>query len=190
MTVRAVVFDFDGLILDTESSIYASWCRVFEEHDCAPPSLEEWAAEVGTARRLEIVEMLQSRAGVAVEIDALQERRRAHRDELLASEVVLAGVVDWLDAAQARGLGLAVASSSEHEWVDAHLTRLGLRERFACLACHGDGLRAKPDAAIPISTRARPLVSHPVTQSRSRTPSTVLSPLAPRACGSSRCRMA
>jgi beta-phosphoglucomutase-like phosphatase (HAD superfamily) len=39
----------------------------------------------------------------------------------------------------------AIASSSELEWVVSHLDRLGLRDAFASVACHGPELRAKPD---------------------------------------------
>ena len=54
MTIRAVVFDFDGLILDTETSIFESWCVAFEEHGCTPPTIDEWAAEVGTVGGLDV----------------------------------------------------------------------------------------------------------------------------------------
>jgi HAD superfamily hydrolase (TIGR01509 family) len=144
VTIRAVVFDFDGLILDTETSIYESWCRAFDEHGCAPLTIDEWAAEVGTVRGLDIIDLLEARADRPVNVDAMQERRRAHRDELLAAERARPGVVAWIDDARARGFGVAIASSSEHEWVEAHLTRLGLRDRFAHLACYSETLPAKP----------------------------------------------
>ncbi len=144
MTIRAVVFDFDGLILDTETSIFASWCLAFEAHGCAPPTIEEWAAEVGTVGGLDVVALLESRAARPVDVDAMQLRRRAYRDDVLAREVARPGVADWIDDALARGFGLAIASSSEREWVEPHLRRLGLRDHFAHLACYGSGLAPKP----------------------------------------------
>ena len=73
-------------------------------------------------------------------------RNDVARTEMSCSRAKLSSPVSWTGSTpqQARGLGLAVASSSEHEWVDTHLTRLGLRERFAYLACHDGRLRAKP----------------------------------------------
>ena len=142
--VRAVVFDFDGLVLDTEVPIYRSWCEVFEEHGCAPPTLEEWARELGTQRGLDVVGLLAERAGRPVEEQAVQASRRARRDELLAREPARPGVVQWLDDAARLGFGTAIASSSEEEWVHRHLTRLGLRHRFAHLSCWGERLAPKP----------------------------------------------
>src|SRR5262245_18274844 len=115
MTLRAIVFDFDGLILDTETPIYRSWQRVFDEFASSPLTIEEWSAEVGTIGGLDVVELLQSRARGALDIDAMQAARRAHRDVLLAAEAALPGVLDWLDDAQRLGLAIGVASSSERE---------------------------------------------------------------------------
>jgi HAD superfamily hydrolase (TIGR01509 family) len=144
MTTRAIVFDFDGLILDTETSIWTSWCTAFAEHGCAPLTIEEWSAEVGTAGGLDIVHLFRTRAQGEVDVDAMQARRRAHRDELLARETLRPGVVEWISDASARGFGLAIASSSEYQWVDAHLSRLGVRDRFTHLACHSARLSPKP----------------------------------------------
>jgi len=144
MDTRAIVFDFDGLILDTETSIYTSWQRVFDEHASGPLTIEEWSAEIGTIGGLDVIALLQSRANGSLDIDAIQTARRAHRDALLAAESVRPGIVDWLDAARVLDLGIAIASSSEREWVEPHLLRLGLRDRFGHLACADAVVAAKP----------------------------------------------
>jgi HAD superfamily hydrolase (TIGR01509 family) len=74
----------------------------------------------------------------------METRRRSRRDELLARETVRPGVTEWLDEASAIGLGLAIASSSPRLWVEPHLERLGLRERFAHVVCFGPGIAGKP----------------------------------------------
>jgi HAD superfamily hydrolase (TIGR01509 family) len=142
--MRAVVFDFDGLILDTESSIFASWCAAFAAHGCVPPTLDEWSVSIGTADALDVVALLRSRAPIELDVDAMQAERRAHRDRMLAMERVRPGVVEWIDEARARGMSCAVASSSEIEWVGPHLDRLGIRDAFTHLACWSTTLRAKP----------------------------------------------
>src|SRR4051812_40681990 len=142
--IRAVVFDFDGLILDTEGPVYTAWQEAFEAHGCPPLTIEEWAAEIGTVGGLDLVEIIRARATRPIDLDALHERRRNRRDELLARETVLPGVTDWLDEADALGLGLAIASSSPVEWVAPLLDRLGLRERFAHVVCFGPGIAGKP----------------------------------------------
>ncbi len=143
--VEGLVFDFDGLILDTEGPVFVAWQEAFESHGCPPLTIEEWAAEIGTAGGLDLVELLRSRARRPVDEAAMHVRRRARRDELLDREVARPGVHAWLDEADALALPLAIASSSPRDWVLPHLERLGLRERFAFVACFGDGdLAGKP----------------------------------------------
>ena len=142
--VRAVVFDFDGLILDTEGPVFTAWQEAFAAHGCSPLTIEEWAEEIGTAGALDLVALLQARAERTVDLDEMHLRRRARRDELLTAELVRPGVHEWLDEADALGLGLAIASSSPPEWVEPHLERLALRHRFATVVCCSGGIAAKP----------------------------------------------
>jgi HAD superfamily hydrolase (TIGR01509 family) len=142
--VRAVVFDFDGLVLDTESSIYAAWSEAFEAHGCVPLTLEEWSAQVGTTRGLDLVGIMQSRATRPVDVDAMHTARMARRDELLEGETLLPGVEQWIDDARAARMGIAIASSSEVDWVHGHLVRLGVRDRFDHVSCRDDVVPPKP----------------------------------------------
>ncbi len=142
--IRAVVFDFDGLILDTEGPVLTAWQEAFVAHGCPPLTTEEWAQEIGTAGALDLVALLQERAIRPVDLDAMHERRRARRDELLAAELVLPGVLEWLEESAALGLEMAVASSSPPDWVESHLERLQLRHRFASIVCCSAGIAPKP----------------------------------------------
>ena len=143
-TIEAVVFDFDGLILDTEGPVFVAWQEEFEAHGCPLLTVEEWAAEIGTTGGLDLVELIRTRATRPFEEEAMHARRRIRRDELVARETTRPGVHAWLDEADALGLALAIASSSPREWVEPHLERLGLRHRFAFLACHTDSIAGKP----------------------------------------------
>ncbi|MEM7409855.1 MAG: HAD-IA family hydrolase [Myxococcota bacterium] len=147
MPPRALIFDLDGLLLDTESTDFAGWDFVFRELGVDLP-VDRWKAAIGSdTSHFDPLGHLREQLGSIDEPD-LQRRRRAHRDALLAELDANPGVRALLDAARVRGLALAVASSSERVWVERHLAHLGLRERFRALRCKEDVVRVKPDPAL------------------------------------------
>jgi HAD superfamily hydrolase (TIGR01509 family) len=106
-------------------------------------TLEEWSHTIGRANAGDPADLLAERTGRPLD-DARRAARKARRDELLAAEAVLPGVHDWLEDARRLGLAIAVASSSEVDWVAGHLERLDLLDRFACLTCFDGTLPGKP----------------------------------------------
>ncbi len=148
--IRGLIFDFDGLILDTESPEYRSWQEVFHSYGCEL-ALADWAAGIGRGSGdipFDPYALLEAASGQTVERAAIRARRRQRYAALVAEETVLPGVEEYIDAAAQRGLLLGVASSSSRAWVDSHLTRLRLRSFMMALACADDVARAKPDPAV------------------------------------------
>jgi HAD superfamily hydrolase (TIGR01509 family) len=145
--IGALVFDFDGLILDTESCTYETTAGIFAEHG-ETLDLAWWHSIIGTADHPHWSEILSDRLGRPVDRAALVARREARRFEVLQALPPCAGVVELLDDAAAEGFRVAIASSSGLEWVDGHLARLGLRSRFAAVVTRDDlsgaGARTKP----------------------------------------------
>ena len=143
----AVVFDFDGVIVDTETPQFEAWREIFAEHGVAPMAMAEWSTMLGrpSAEHADPLDLLVGRLGHEVDRDEVQRRRRQLRDEHLAREAVRPGVVAWLDCAAEHGAGIAIASSSEPEWVEWLLDRHGLRHRFPVLSCFGHERPGKPD---------------------------------------------
>jgi HAD superfamily hydrolase (TIGR01509 family) len=141
--IDAFVFDFDGLIIDTEWCEYVSIAEQFEMrgHRYA---VEHFQQFVGTAWPTGWAHELAVAVGEVLDIDELHVVRRARRDVMLHAMGTLPGVVELIELARAEGLPVAVASSSTREWVEAHLYRLGLREQFAAVVTRDDVERAKP----------------------------------------------
>lgn len=153
-SIRALIFDFDGLILDTEHPTFQAWHEIYEEHGCAIP-LDEWEAALGTTgESFDPCARLEALFGRPLDREAMQERRRGRRDELMALEVVLPGVVDYINDALRLGLGLGVASSSPRSWVCGHLERLELHHYFHCISCSDDVERVKPHPELYLRTAA------------------------------------
>ncbi len=145
--IQAIIFDFDGTILDTETPDYESWRQTYATFGCDLP-LDVWAQYIGTTT-FNPYQYLESLLGQAIDREAVHKQRKAIDNELIAQQTVLPGVVEYLDEAEAMGLKIGLASSSDHSWVDHHLDRLGLFARFAVISCADDvGNRPKPDPAV------------------------------------------
>lgn len=145
--IQAIIFDFDGTILDTETPDYESWRQTYATFGCDLP-LDVWAQYIGTTT-FNPYQYLESLLGRAIDREAVHKQRKAIDNELIAQQTVLPGVIEYLDEAAAMGLKIGLASSSDHSWVDHHLDRLGLFERFAVISCADDvDNRPKPDPAV------------------------------------------
>jgi len=143
----ALIFDFDRLILDTETCTYEAVVEIFAEHG---EVLDEawWRSILGTADHPHWTEQLAAQLGRPVDRAALVARREARRLPLIEALAACDGVSDLLDAADAARVPAAVASSSASDWVVPHLDRLGLRHRFRAVVTRddvgGDSARTKP----------------------------------------------
>ena len=153
----ALLFDFDGLILDTETCAYDTVAEIFAEHGEAL-DLGWWHSTIGTADHPHWSEILAEQLGRPVDRVALSARREERRRALLHALPVCAGVTELLDAAGAAGIAAAVVSSSPATWVDGHLTRLGLRHRFRAVITRddvaGDDRRTKPAPDLYLAAAA------------------------------------
>lgn len=134
MQLQAVVFDFDGLIVDTEWPIYVSAVAAMTELGHELP-IESWAMIVGLAEgEGGWYDTLCERLGLDLaraDFDRVyMAQDRSDRDSL----PLLPGVIELLDALDGAGVPAGIASSSEVRWLERHLDRLGLLDRFAVLA--------------------------------------------------------
>ncbi len=144
MAIRALILDFDGLILDTESPMRTSWLEIFEEHGLIV-SEEQWASLLGaSADPPEAYDLLEEHLGERVDRIALHDRRMSRELQLLEFETVLPGVRKLISDARSAGLGLAVASSSERTWVEGLLKQHDLIEPFDVIVCAEDVAHTKP----------------------------------------------
>ena len=138
------VFDFDGLILDTESPFFLAWQEIYREHGFHV-SPGEWAAWLGTSQDPEQPYLsLERHLGRPVDRAALHLRRIRREHELLAAQPVALGFERFALSARAHGLRLGVASSSDRGWVHGHLDRLELRPLFTSIKCAEDVPATKP----------------------------------------------
>lgn len=134
-----LIFDFDGLILDTETAGYQAWCEEYDRHGVA---FERgvWLREIGTHRvdAHDPAASLRAAVGPAVDAEAVRARRDRRFLELVHAAVPRPGVVDLVASARDLDVPIAVASSSPRRWVEDHLTRVGLRDHFRVVVGRDD----------------------------------------------------
>ena len=139
MKTKALLFDFDGLILDTETPEFEVWQAIYREYG-QQLSPEAWGQVVGGwgASQFDAAENLVKITRNGLDVEELRARHKSESETLIRRQPVLPGVLDYLDTGRKLGLRLAVASSSPHSWVDAHLARLSLSDRFEAVICADD----------------------------------------------------
>lgn len=145
------MFDFDGLIFDSETHEYECVRELFAEHGAELP-LEVWGACVGReAGYFDPYAYLEENAGVTVDREQADRRRRERFYDRIQGEGPIAGVEEALRAARALGLKVGLASSSTRHWVEGQLRRLGLLHFFDCLRTADDVERVKPEPDLYLS---------------------------------------
>jgi HAD superfamily hydrolase (TIGR01509 family) len=140
---RAVILDFDGLIVDTETPIFEAWRTVYRRRG-QELGLDVWQHALGTHGGFDPHAHLGTLLGEPLAHDALLEEVQALNRVACDAQPLLAGVEDLLQAARALGLGTAVASSSTHGWVEGWLSRHGIGERFDVVCGREDVAQVKP----------------------------------------------
>jgi HAD superfamily hydrolase (TIGR01509 family) len=138
--IRALIFDFDGLIFDTETPMIAAYGEVHRKRNM-PFDRARFIRSVGTVDSG--FDPWKAFGPASPRADLEAERLRLNH-ELLEQQKIRPGVVDLVDEARQRGLHLAVASNSSREHVDGYLKYLGLYEKFEFIACRTEDTPPKP----------------------------------------------
>jgi HAD superfamily hydrolase (TIGR01509 family) len=130
--LRALIFDFDGLILDTETPEFHAWQEIYRLHG-AELALENWLPCIGTGSVFDPHEHMEMLIGRALDRAEIAAAREICNRELIARETLRPGVLATLEAARDGGMRIGLASSSSRNWVEPHLHRLGIAGFFETL---------------------------------------------------------
>ena len=155
-----IIFDFDGLIIDTEVPEYQSWREVYETYGVELP-LSTWIPIIGLgSASFDPYAHLQSLVDIPISRDEIKNERAPRHKALIDIQPLLPGVQDYIANAKFLGMKLGVASSSSRKWVVGHLTRLGLAEHFDVIKCRDDVGSSKPDPASYLAVLSELDISH------------------------------
>jgi HAD superfamily hydrolase (TIGR01509 family) len=146
--VKALIFDFDGLILDTETPDYQVWQSIYREHGFELPQ-DEWGKIIGGwgVSNFDAAQHLSLLTQGQLDSVSLRARHKSENQVLIHAQPILPGVLDYINEAKRMNLKLAIASSSPHSWVDTHAKRLGIFNHFDAVICEDEvGIgRTKPN---------------------------------------------
>jgi HAD superfamily hydrolase (TIGR01509 family) len=143
-----LIFDFDGLILDTETVIFEAWNEIFGSFGQNLP-LSEWASCIGTSHQaFDVFSYLEGKTGRPADRKELGDRHRRMILERLETMGPRPGVIEYIKEAQRQRIALALASSSHQKWVMDHLSRLNLAECFHSIRTAEDVTKVKPDPEL------------------------------------------
>lgn len=145
--VKALIFDFDGLIVDSESPGYRAWSELYESHGCTLP-FDKYSACIGTIDGFDLHGYLEEQSGRSFDRDELEAACNSRWRELVKDQPMLPGIAVTVSTAKARGLKVAVASSSTRRWVTRNLKKFGILDRFDAICTRDDVSAVKPDPAL------------------------------------------
>ena len=152
--IAAVVLDFDGLIVDTETPIFEAWLAAYRRRGRSV-GLEEWQHALGTHGGFDPLEHLDALLGGTLDREAVLAEVKEATAVGCEGQPLLPGVLPLLRDARALALGRAVASSSSCGWVDGWLRRHGIREHLDVVVARDDVRKVKPDPELFLLAASR-----------------------------------
>jgi HAD superfamily hydrolase (TIGR01509 family) len=129
--IQALIFDFDGLILDTETPEFVCWQNIYREHGFDFPH-DRWGTIIGGSGQsnFDAAEHLCNLAQGDLDPASLRARNHLESQQMILEQGPLPGVLEYLQDAKRLGLKLAIASSSDQKWVHTHAKRIGVFDYF------------------------------------------------------------
>lgn len=151
---QAVIFDMDGLLVDTETCDWHAWRELHEAHGLEL-SLQEYCHDAGLYGSWE-----RRYAALAEQVgstpDALHEWRGARFQERVANSLHASPeLVSLLDDLESQGIRRGIASSSDSDWVAYLLDGIGLRSRFETICTGHDVTHRKPAPDVYLLATSR-----------------------------------
>ena len=145
---RGIIFDFDGVIVDTEWAIYQSWVHLYAREG-QEISIETYSPCLGAGySHWNPAEHLEKLTGRTYDWDKETSARQTMLEADLERSGLMPGVRELMDYCHARGVGMTVASSSSRRWVSGWLNKLGIEDEFRGVFCRTDGYPVKPNPAL------------------------------------------
>ena len=145
MKIKGIVFDFDGMILGTETPELKSYESTYQEYGIPFP-IKEYEKNIGSV--LNDNSPIQYLA-IILDGDKILQPKFRHKLNNLKSHLIVKEHVppvglDYLKETTSLGLRIGLASSLDSTWINYRINRLGLRKHFYCILTKDDVKKVKP----------------------------------------------
>ena len=145
---RGIIFDFDGVLVDTEWAIYQSWVHLYAREG-QEISIATYAPCLGAGySHWDPAAHLEKLTGKTYDWEKETPARQAMLEADLERMGLMDGAAELLDWCAEQGIPVTVASSSSRRWVQGWLEKLGIYSRFAGVFTRTDGYAVKPNPAL------------------------------------------
>jgi HAD superfamily hydrolase (TIGR01509 family) len=151
---RALIFDFDGLLVETEHIVFEVWVEVLAARGVHKTE-EDFLPFIGTNDPERDEEVMREWLGADADIEAFDRDIRALLDPRALEAPVLEGAIELLDAARDADWKVGLGSSSGRRWIESHLSHRGLLEHFDAVVTREDAEHAKPAPDIYLEVARR-----------------------------------
>ncbi|MFQ5678593.1 MAG: HAD family hydrolase [Gemmatimonadota bacterium] len=157
-SVRTLLFDLDGTLIDSEGLILASYRHTMRRHRGVAPPDSEWLATLGTPLAIQLRQFAESESEAEAMLATYREHNERVHDALIREFPGVRQTLQWLHA---NGYRLGIVTSKLGDTVLRGLRACGLpREWFAALVTASDPVASKPDPA-PVRLALRQLGGEP-----------------------------
>jgi putative hydrolase of the HAD superfamily len=154
--IKAVIFDFDGLIVDTESAWYMSYKETLRQRYGIDMPIEVWGRVIGTSMQVfNPFAYIAEQTGKTIDVELVRREAQPLFERLMKEQGPRPGVADYLREAKQLGLSVGLASSSDIGWIEPYLVRFGLIGYFDALATADDVTNVKPDPELYLKALER-----------------------------------
>ena len=145
---KAIIFDFDGTIIDTETAWYITFRGAYKKHGIHL-TLEQYSQCLGTSlHAFNPYTYLRTHHNLPIDLEEFKQSVQQQHTEMMIKEGIRPGILKLLESAKALGLKIGLASSSERAWIDKFVKLHGIEDYFECYCTADTVQKVKPDPEL------------------------------------------